>query len=172
MVATLHADGRRCLWIICAKANRGDASAVEGKHYIIINIMENLNSEEREILLDAAENGGEIYLGKTQAGEIVEGTKQFGNWDDRRSRTKYIEALESLIGKKLIKHDEGILYCLTSKGYEINQELTLPNNLFKSKENTPQKYEPSPQSANIIMNFYGSVHGAAGTVQGDQNIQP
>jgi hypothetical protein len=37
---------------------------------------------------------------------------------------------------------------------------------------TPQPKTASSQPANVTMNFYGTVLGAAGTVQGDQNIQP
>jgi hypothetical protein len=42
----------------------------------------------------------------------------------------------------------------------------------KSSPATPQPKTASSQPANVTMNFYGTVHGAAGTVQGDQNIQP
>jgi HEAT repeat protein len=42
----------------------------------------------------------------------------------------------------------------------------------KSSPATPQPKAASSQPANVTMNFYGTVHGAAGTVQGDQNIQP
>jgi HEAT repeat protein/energy-coupling factor transporter ATP-binding protein EcfA2 len=42
----------------------------------------------------------------------------------------------------------------------------------KSSPATSQPKTASPQPANVTMNFYGTVHGAAGTVQGDQNIQP
>jgi hypothetical protein len=42
----------------------------------------------------------------------------------------------------------------------------------KSSPTTPQPKTASSQSANVTMNFYGTVQGATGTVQGDQNIQP
>lgn len=42
----------------------------------------------------------------------------------------------------------------------------------KSNPASPQTKAASSQPANVTMNFYGTVHGAAGTVQGDQNIQP
>ncbi|WP_404789018.1 TIR domain-containing protein [Altericista sp. CCNU0014] len=42
----------------------------------------------------------------------------------------------------------------------------------KTSPATPQPKTASSQPANVTMNFYGTVHGAAGTVQGDQNIQP
>jgi HEAT repeat protein/energy-coupling factor transporter ATP-binding protein EcfA2 len=42
----------------------------------------------------------------------------------------------------------------------------------KSSPATHQTKAASSQAANVTMNFYGPVHGAAGTVQGDQNIQP
>ena len=40
----------------------------------------------------------------------------------------------------------------------------------KSSPITPTSKTASPQSGNVTMNFYGTVHGAAGTVQGDQSI--
>ena len=42
----------------------------------------------------------------------------------------------------------------------------------KNSPAAPQPKASSPQTGNVTMNFYGTVHGAAGTVQGDQNIQP
>jgi HEAT repeat protein len=42
----------------------------------------------------------------------------------------------------------------------------------KSSPAAPQPKAASSQPANVTMNFYGTVHGAAGTVQGDQTIQP
>jgi HEAT repeat protein len=42
----------------------------------------------------------------------------------------------------------------------------------KTSPATPQSKAASSQPANVTMNFYGTVHGAAGNVQGDQTIQP
>jgi energy-coupling factor transporter ATP-binding protein EcfA2 len=42
----------------------------------------------------------------------------------------------------------------------------------KSGPATSQPQTASSQPANVTMNFYGTVHGAAGTVQGDQTIHP
>ncbi len=42
---------------------------------------------------------------------------------------------------------------------------------YNLTQTTPLK-AALPQPASVTMNFYGTVHGAAGTVQGDQTIQP
>ncbi len=50
--------------------------------------------------------------------------------------------------------------------------LTVSCQPSKSSPATSQLKGASPQPANVTMNFYGTVRGAAGTVQGDQTIQP
>jgi TIR domain len=46
---------------------------------------------------------------------------------------------------------------------------------LQQRKSSPTAAPPnasSPQPGNVTMNFYGTVHGAAGTVQGDQTIHP
>ncbi len=46
---------------------------------------------------------------------------------------------------------------------------------LQQRKSSPPAAPPnasSPPPGNVTMNFYGTVHGAAGTVHGDQNIQP
>jgi energy-coupling factor transporter ATP-binding protein EcfA2 len=88
-----------------------------------------LDYSEREIILYAKERNGEIYVLKYGGGasECVKvGEKQFGDSNNSRETEKYIDALNSLMSKKLVKRKTEILYCLTSKGFEISDALASP----------------------------------------------
>jgi hypothetical protein len=78
-----------------------------------------LSPEEREILIAAAERG-DILLSSSDEGRwITAGTRTFPENLDPVAETAYIEALESLCGRGLVKYDEGDLYRLTSLGFKI-----------------------------------------------------
>lgn len=77
-----------------------------------------LTVQEMELLVDAQQNGG-IHVMQSQAGSWIRaGNKDFRNLEDKAYTAKYLDALDSLVEKKLVKHDGGQWYPLTSTGFE------------------------------------------------------
>lgn len=77
-----------------------------------------LTVQEMELLADAQQGGG-IHVMRSQAGSWVRaGNKDFLNLEDKAYTAKYLDALDSLMEKKLVKHDRGQWYPLTSTGFE------------------------------------------------------
>ncbi|MBW4540097.1 MAG: LapA family protein [Myxacorys chilensis ATA2-1-KO14] len=77
-----------------------------------------LTVQEMELLTDAQQDGG-IHVKRSQAGSWVRvGNKDFLNLEDKAYTAKYLDALDSLLEKKLVKHDRGQWYPLTSTGFE------------------------------------------------------
>jgi hypothetical protein len=107
-----------------------------------------LASAEYELISCAKDNNGEIKVVKTQAGKyVVVGERQFGTWDNLKERRKYLDALNSLENKELVKYEGGTLFCLTSKGFETPDALEslLINDLEQSQNSQPDsKLEQSP----------------------------
>jgi uncharacterized protein YjhX (UPF0386 family)/uncharacterized membrane protein YciS (DUF1049 family) len=88
-----------------------------------------LTVEEMELLADA-QQAGEVYVMQTQAGTWVQsGNKDFVNLEDKAYAPKYIDALNLLLDKKLVRHERGQRYSLTSKGFE-----TVRNNSSTCKQ--------------------------------------
>ncbi|TFI55662.1 hypothetical protein BLD44_003795 [Mastigocladus laminosus UU774] len=77
-----------------------------------------LTVQEVELLTDAQQDGG-IHVMRSQSGSWVRaGNKDFLNSEDKAYTAKYLDALDSLMEKKLVKHDGGQWYPLTSTGFE------------------------------------------------------
>jgi len=77
-----------------------------------------LSTEEKQIIKNGREG---IYRFTTdQTGPFVRSGKvDFYFKNDPQKTTKYNEALDSLIKKKLVFYQRGILFKLTNKGYSI-----------------------------------------------------
>ncbi|HTL88193.1 MAG TPA: ATP-binding protein [Leptolyngbya sp.] len=70
-------------------------------------------------LLHYAQETKELKLLENQAGNYVKtGNRSFKHWEDQEKRIKYLDALDSLEKKELVKHEGGTLYRLTFKGFE------------------------------------------------------
>ena len=83
-----------------------------------------LSKEEKDILKEAI-GTGEIYKPNTdQTGAFVRAGNRDFCFDNDPERTQvYNEALDCLIEKKLVVHESGILFKLTSKGYQVSKKL-------------------------------------------------
>ena len=79
---------------------------------------QSLTAAELELLYHAKETG-KICILSTLAGKWIQaGEKDFVNSEDISYAAKYREALGSLLEKKLVTHDGGILYRLTYTGFK------------------------------------------------------
>jgi hypothetical protein len=78
-----------------------------------------LSSEEINILA-AAGKAGDIYLLETQQGDLVRaGIEDFYDPDDPAFAAAYVEALESLVERRLVRYKSGQLYNLTGSGFKL-----------------------------------------------------
>jgi len=80
--------------------------------------------EELDILLGAAERGEIVLLEADQVGKWVRvGSRDFLDQTDPAFAANYLDALESLCSRKLVRHDDGILFVLTSTGFKVARAL-------------------------------------------------
>lgn len=78
---------------------------------------EPLSDEEKELLIAASKNEGQIILFRTQQKDFVRvGGHNYMNEEIPVSATPYCEALEDLIERGYVRHEGGNLYKLTSPG--------------------------------------------------------
>jgi hypothetical protein len=84
-----------------------------------------LTKEEKELLLKAENSKGEIQiLTSDQSGEFIKvGHDGLVNENDPSVRVIYLEALERLIKRGIVRHESGILFCLTGPGFEKARKL-------------------------------------------------
>ena len=86
--------------------------------------LSNLSPEEIDILCAAADKG-DIYLFRCDPfGYWVSVGAQ--NWEDQTNpafAAAYTDALETLQGRRLVRHDEGTLYVLTGRGFKLARAL-------------------------------------------------
>jgi hypothetical protein len=78
-----------------------------------------LSKPEKELLVKAEENEGEIQILKSnQTGEFIRiGHSDFIDENDPSKAAVYFEALEKLIKRGLAEHKRGVLFCLTGSGF-------------------------------------------------------
>jgi hypothetical protein len=81
-------------------------------------------AEELDILLAAAERGEILVLEADQVGKwVAVGSNHYLDQADPAFAANYLEALESLIRQGLAKHDGGILFVLTARGFRVARAL-------------------------------------------------
>ncbi len=84
------------------------------------------SAEEIDILV-AAGKSGDIYLLETQQGDLVRaGIEDFYDPEDPAFAAAYVEALESLIGRGLVRHKKEQLYNLTGSGFKLARAIVAP----------------------------------------------
>ena len=80
--------------------------------------------EELDILLAATERGEILLLEADQVGNWVRaGSRDFLDQTDPACAANYLDALESLSGRKLVRHEGGTLFVLTGTGFEVARAL-------------------------------------------------
>jgi hypothetical protein len=84
-----------------------------------------LSDQERDILVAAAENGGQLHiLESDQAGKVLHiGDWTFASESDPAEAADYLEALDALVEMGLVKHEGGILFLLTGSGFKVGRKL-------------------------------------------------
>ncbi len=82
------------------------------------NSKESFAVEEIELLTNAQEVGGLQILSNQARSWVRAGRKDFINPEDPAYAARYLDVLDSLLEKKLVKHDRGIWYPLTFAGFE------------------------------------------------------
>lgn len=114
----LYPSAKLRMWKHQAEAN---ALAQLGKAYQAKTTRnEQFTPEEIDLLVNVADSGEIILLSAEQLGKWVRaGTDDFVDEADPAYAMKYIEALESLIRRKLARYDEGNLFTLTSEGFKV-----------------------------------------------------
>lgn len=85
-----------------------------------------LTREEVEILISAADRGEIIVLSDQNGRFVCAGSSNFWDQNDRAVAVRYLEALELLRRRGLVKYDEGNLYSLTTAGFEMARRLGRP----------------------------------------------
>jgi len=79
---------------------------------------------EKDLLLKAEENKGEILvLESDQSGEFIRVGRVLADDQDPSIRVIYLEALEKLIKRGLVRHENKGLFCLTSAGFQKARKL-------------------------------------------------
>ena len=83
-----------------------------------------LSSEEIELLYHAADEG-DLWMISTNGGDwIRSGRRDFLTEDlDPGYSAVYIDALESLVAKRLVRHSEQMYYRLTGEGFRVARQL-------------------------------------------------
>lgn len=82
------------------------------------------SEEEVEILVACAEDGEILWFDAEQLGPwIAAGGRDFLDVDDPAHAAIYIEALEQLIAKRLVRLDRGTRYSLTGSGFRVARRL-------------------------------------------------
>jgi len=75
-----------------------------------------LSEEEKELLVAASQNEGEIFMINTQQVDFIRIRRNYIKDEEPSSAAPYREALEDLVERGYVKHDRGVLYKLTSAG--------------------------------------------------------
>lgn len=90
--------------------------------------LSSLSQEEMDILRAAADKG-DIYLSSfDQTNDWVSvGAQNFRDENDPAVAAMYVEALESLQRRRLVRHDEDELYVLTGTGFKVARAFTPTN---------------------------------------------
>jgi hypothetical protein len=89
-----------------------------------LNSTASLSVEASEILLACADEGEIHLLDSAQAGPWVAiGARHFLDQNDPAVAATFRDALEELVAKGLVRHDAGILYALTGKGFRVARRL-------------------------------------------------
>jgi len=80
---------------------------------------------EKRVLVRAEANGGEIHvLGADQLGCFVRiGNYDYFDGEDPAVQAEYMEILDSLVQKGLVKHIGGAVYSLTAAGFKKTTKL-------------------------------------------------
>lgn len=79
-----------------------------------------LSEAEQQILVESAQEGEVCILKVDAFGQWVRaGKKDFFDQKDRAVQARYLEALESLHRRGLVRHESHTLYRLTHSGFEI-----------------------------------------------------
>lgn len=81
------------------------------------NLKESLAIEELELLTNAQEEGGLSIQSNQSMSWVRAGRQDFVNSEDPAYAAKYLDALDALLEKKLVKHKQGIWYPLTFAGF-------------------------------------------------------
>jgi hypothetical protein len=86
---------------------------------------EQISESERELLIAALESNGELIVFSTQqTGEFVAvGKRTFIDDHDPAVRARYLEALETLRERGLVRHEGGQLFRLTGSGFDLARQL-------------------------------------------------
>jgi hypothetical protein len=87
-----------------------------------------LSDEEAQILVAASISGEIAVFSSDQSGKFVRaGKRDF--WDERDAAVGevYLEALQSLITRGLVRHDGGIRYTLTGSGFKVGRAIASPD---------------------------------------------
>ena len=85
-----------------------------------------LSSEEIEILYHASVQG-DLWFFKGERGRwIRSGNRDFADEHDQAYAETYIEALESLVRRRLVRHEDDIAFRLTAEGFRVARELASP----------------------------------------------
>jgi hypothetical protein len=86
--------------------------------------LSNLSAEEIEILCAAADKGEiDLFSADECADWVAVGPQDFRDETDPAYAAGYVDALESLQTRGLVKYDEGSLYVLTGTGFKLARAL-------------------------------------------------
>lgn len=82
-----------------------------------------VTAEEKEMLVRALPSGEIRIIGSDQSGDFVRPgdsshDRHYYNERDRAVQEKGIETLKRLVARGWVRHDKGILYRVTSDGFE------------------------------------------------------
>jgi len=101
--------------------------AIEGGNKLLEEYKKKKLSEtEKELLIAAAEDGEFLIIRVNEAPDFIRaGGKDFPDdiTGDPAIAERYHDAFESLCKRAYIRHDDGILFRLTSKGFEKARQL-------------------------------------------------
>ena len=83
-----------------------------------------LSAAASELLIACADKGSIHVLDSEQAGPWVAiGARNFLDENDPAFAATYVDALEELVAKRLVRREAGILYSLTGAGFRIARRL-------------------------------------------------
>lgn len=100
-----------------------EGDAVGGDKHVINNYTDSssldgvpLSEEEKELLVAASQNEGEIFMINTQQVDFIRIRRNYIKDEEPSSAAPYREALEDLVERGYVRHDRGVIYKLTSAG--------------------------------------------------------
>ncbi len=79
-----------------------------------------ISEPEEELVITALEANGQLFVFETSLdGEFVSiGTRYYLDERDPAVRARYLEALEKLFRRGLVRHEGGQLFCLSGSGFD------------------------------------------------------